>query len=357
MRHRDCEVHITCDGRTLDEYNVEVEGNVVECYVASEAGKTFKIKCSNHSLEHVSVLTAVDGQQFPRPEAMSGGRLNRTLRCEDGRVDGTRTLLFAEIPITDDENAPREIPDGKRPGTIEVKITRSRLKRKTSWAPSRKTKAQPENIETLHETTKKSGMHCVSFGKTILCCKPTNTKYVTRIDRWSAPYVTFKFHYRPHAILKARGIIEIIELNGLDGTAPGDGVFAVQEDPLTPTTLPGVVDVSLRPKRRDGSQAQADMPRKRLRRDSNPQAAEPPTEDRLSTTDAEDAKPLVVKGEVDDGVEDVDALEAQIRALRQRVDRANTMKAHGGQSRVVKREVSPIRLGGFNGGVIDLTDD
>ena len=39
MRHKDCEVFLKCDGRVLDEYDTEMNGDCMSCYVASEAGK------------------------------------------------------------------------------------------------------------------------------------------------------------------------------------------------------------------------------------------------------------------------------------------------------------------------------
>ena len=50
-------------------------------------------------------------------------------------------------------------------------------------------------------------------------------------------------------------------------------------------------------------------------------------------------------------------LQAQLLAIRQRIDRAKALQTGGSASRVMKREVSPIRVGRFHGGIIDLTDD
>lgn len=66
-----------------------------------------------------------------------------------------------------------------------------------------------------------------------------------------------------------------------------------------------------------------------------------------------DVKLSLSKREDDDSVEPEDSaddIEAQIQALRQRLHRAK-MKEAG-----LKRESSPIRVGGFDGCMIDLTD-
>ncbi|KAH9933752.1 uncharacterized protein B0H18DRAFT_981869 [Fomitopsis serialis] len=331
MRHRDCEV--------LDEHNVHIEGNVVDCYVASDSGKVFEVLCNNHSSEHISVWTAVDGQQFPRAMAMKAGNMDRKMTCEDGK-NGTRSLMFSNIPITDDDDAAREMSCGSELGTIQVKIVRSIFKKKTSWTAPTVAKAQ--NLEPIHETAKKGGLHCVSFGATMPVKKPRNKLLrVSRIDDWQAPYITFNFRYRPRAILQAHGIIESLPLdqprvdpydNALAGGAPSPAR-------LTPSP--------------------PDVPQKRPRQDAGPSfvIAGSPAEDALLGGDQEDEKLPLFKDEEDESADDADAIEAQIQALRQRLDRTKSRKTRRSQSRFVKRETSPIRVGGFNGGVIDLTDD
>ena len=39
MRHKDCEVFLKCDGRVLEEYATDIDGDHISCYVASEAEK------------------------------------------------------------------------------------------------------------------------------------------------------------------------------------------------------------------------------------------------------------------------------------------------------------------------------
>lgn len=39
MRHKDCEVFLKCDGRVLEEYATDIDGDRISCYVASEAEK------------------------------------------------------------------------------------------------------------------------------------------------------------------------------------------------------------------------------------------------------------------------------------------------------------------------------
>lgn len=73
--------------------------------------------------------------------------------------------------------------------------------------------------------------------------------------------------------------------------------------------------------------------------------------------EAEDIKPRALKGEDEVDAEDLDALKAQMRAIRRKINKAQTRKSRRGQSSGVKREPSPIEVGDFGGGVIDLTED
>jgi len=43
MRHRNLEVLIECDGRVLEEYNVQVKESIYECYIASEPDKVRRL--------------------------------------------------------------------------------------------------------------------------------------------------------------------------------------------------------------------------------------------------------------------------------------------------------------------------
>ncbi|KAH9933757.1 uncharacterized protein B0H18DRAFT_981894 [Fomitopsis serialis] len=349
MRHRDCEILITCDGKALDEYNVEAEDNVIECYVASESGQTFEIKCSNHSSAFLVMRTAVDGRPFPRPKSTNAGDTNVTLRCEHG-VDKSERLMFERLCITDDDAAAKVLSHGDHLGLIEVCVARAIRKEDRPWKASSIT---ARNIGPIHETAKKGGMHCVSFGDTQPYPIRKTIVDVTYIDKWTAPYITFKFRYRPHAILQAQGIVEAIQ----PPRSGPSGSSSRARDTPSPAPPQAASSVSRRERQDDASQSEP--PRKRLRRDGTSSSSESGSrmEDLLRADDTEDAKPLRTKGEDDDGAESLNALEAQMEALRQKIDRARAQNGQGSQFRVVKREPSPILVGHFNGGIIDLTED
>lgn len=62
MKYLDCETHVTCDGQALDEYDVQVEGNVIECYVASESGKVCGICIDQLGYACIQLSTGIRDQ-------------------------------------------------------------------------------------------------------------------------------------------------------------------------------------------------------------------------------------------------------------------------------------------------------
>jgi len=332
MRHRDCEIFITCDGKALEEYNVQVEGNVAECYIASESDKIFEIKCSNHSSTYFSVQTTVDGRQFPRRWSVKAGSKNDTLECEDG--DGFKPSLFSRICVTDDDNAPRQLSYADSLGLIEIRVVRAAIEKVVPWQPP--SASGPKDIGPIHETIKKGGMHCVSFGA-IQPYKNTPELVVSSyIDLWTAPYIIFKIRYKPLAILHAQGIVE----PAVDQSRRA-GPSRTRNSPVVPNTSSPEREAANGARRRNARDdaSDSDRPRKRVRKDGT------------------SSSPSSPKGEGDDGNEDLDELQAQMRAIRRKINRAQARKSRRSQSIAVKRESSPIEVGAFHGDVIDLTED
>ncbi|TFY57659.1 hypothetical protein EVJ58_g6894 [Rhodofomes roseus] len=73
---------------------------------------------------------------------------------------------------------------------------------------------------------------------------------------------------------------------------------------------------------------------------------------------AEEVKPLVLKDEdEDDEAAEFNILRTQMRSLQEQLDRMEKRRTQARRLNNVKREPSPVRVGAFNGGVIDLTDD
>ncbi|KAI0732732.1 hypothetical protein C8Q72DRAFT_942747 [Fomitopsis betulina] len=314
--------------------------SLVASQESSEQRKVFEIVCNNYSDLNFSVYSAVDGRRFPRGSCIRALTC-RQIRVEDG-IDGFKPLLFSSIAITvgssDDEEVARVLACEGQLGGIQLLVLRSELGEQLEWSPSPVKETQ--NFGVMHETVKKVGMHCVSFGATVSTSKRPLVM-TTDIDTRSAPYITFTFRYRPRDMPltpSAQGEI--------DASPTPDR--RLSENPSSPE-----LRETQSPARGEGIEAgclrkQPDDPPPQLARRNDAVKASPAAEF------GDDATPPVKD---EDDVEDVDALEAQLSAIRQRIDHARAKNAGRSRSRVVKRESSPICVGRFHGGIIDLTDD
>ncbi|EPS95264.1 hypothetical protein FOMPIDRAFT_92811 [Fomitopsis schrenkii] len=254
----------------------------------------------------------------------------------------------------DDEEAAKDLACEGQLGEIQTRIVRVEPGEPIEWTPS--TVNETQNFGVIHESVKKVGMHCVSFGATVPI--PRRKVYnVVYIDKVSSPYITFTFRYRPRAILQAEGIIEPDPIPDRQPTRSPRS----PTEPLPPreTRSPTARGESLEAehlREQPDEPSPSTRPKKRRRRGRpSSTSAESPDGDASPVAKPEDEATPSVKEE--DDVEDVDALEAQLSAIRQRIDRARANQTGRSGSRVIKRESSPIRVGRFHGGIIDLTDD
>ncbi|TFY64529.1 hypothetical protein EVJ58_g2560 [Rhodofomes roseus] len=260
----------------------------------------------------------VDNYEFSKKPIMTPKELSRSITCQVGR-NGIRPLMFSNISVTDDEDAAEEIPRVDDLGLIEIFVGRVKVLHEVPWSPP---VGEPHNLGPVHESLKKGGMHCVSFGPTVANPYRRGRAVETDgIDTWSAPYIIFKFKYRPLATLQA-GILQPIVVDPPRDDSPDK--LPRSERPCKRPWLDGVSSTII------------DL-----------------------TDDTEDIKPSVPKDEDedDDDMEDAAALEAQIQTLRQRLDRKRLRKARRGQSGAFKKEESPTQASRFNGEMIDLTEE
>lgn len=118
MRHRGCEVHIQCEDEQLEEHNIRVQNNVIECHIASTAGKVgdcsalcysaylcsfavrkaLRIMCSKQSNAALTLKISIDGQDFPT-NYTKRARKNDELVWKDD-AGNIRPLMFREIIVT-----------------------------------------------------------------------------------------------------------------------------------------------------------------------------------------------------------------------------------------------------------------
>ncbi|KAI9511501.1 hypothetical protein F5148DRAFT_327403 [Russula earlei] len=193
---------IICGGNELETYDVKQEGPCsMTAFVASEAGKHFKIMLNNHLLDSgLSIYLHIDGERVYQCH-LGAGQSGQILGIYK---DSTSVLpfKFQELELVDPdlENAP-VIPEM---GTIELRACRSRARATVEYLPS--------PIHGLHEgrvseRSKKAGWHHVSTADEVPIKGPMHTVIAEYIDPPNAPCASFKVFYRPRELLMAQGVI------------------------------------------------------------------------------------------------------------------------------------------------------
>ncbi|RPD66137.1 hypothetical protein L226DRAFT_530260 [Lentinus tigrinus ALCF2SS1-7] len=203
LRHRGYGAYISCDGAELEVYKTKVENDkVISCYIASEAGKEFKVHwVDSKPPSHLVVEIRMDGRRM--------GVLSHTKQSSKTSNGGFRIALdahcpyqFAPLTTTDDDTLPSAYSEEL--GTIEVRLRRVRDFIAVPFVPKAQSRPGPASI---HERNRKGAgpSHYVSLGKTKeVKAKSTILRPVLIDDK---PYVTFHFFYRPREYLEDKGII------------------------------------------------------------------------------------------------------------------------------------------------------
>lgn len=195
---------IVCDGNELEVYDVKQEGtSSLSAFIASEAGKQFKIKFSNN-LTHFdfAVHLHVDGRLVENLhfEAGSSGEFS-------GPYNSPRSILpykFQELQLVDPDL--EDAPVAPEMGIIELKAYRCKT-RSTAKSSSQFVHEDPHRGR-VSELSKKAGWHHVAHGDEIPAAKCPNNLIVDLLDpRKGPPYASIKVFYRPRELLRAQGII------------------------------------------------------------------------------------------------------------------------------------------------------
>jgi hypothetical protein len=193
---------IVCNGEELETYDVKQEGtSMLTAFVASEAGKQFKITFSNKSsICAASIFLHVDGRQVQamclRPGASGEFLGPYNTECS------ILPLKFQELQLVDPDL--EDAPFAPEMGTIELKAYRCQKQ-----GPSESSKYAYEDLHQgrVSERSKKAGWHHVATGDEIVAPRLT-TVLVDYLDPLTGPpHASVKIFYRPRELLRAQGII------------------------------------------------------------------------------------------------------------------------------------------------------
>ncbi|KAN0130160.1 hypothetical protein V8E53_012105 [Lactarius tabidus] len=197
-------VAIVCNDEELETYDVKQEGtSTLTAFVASEAGKQFKITYSNKlSIYAVAIFLHVDGRQVqamcPRPG--SSGEFLGPYKTECSILP----LKFQELQLVDPDL--EDAPFTPEMGTIELKAYRCQNVKQT---PSGSSKHAFEDLHLgrISERSKKAGWHHVGAGDETVARRQATVSVDYLDPPTGPPYASIKIFYRPRELLRAQGII------------------------------------------------------------------------------------------------------------------------------------------------------
>ncbi|VDB90627.1 unnamed protein product [Peniophora sp. CBMAI 1063] len=352
-------VHIESDGKELPQYQVKhVNGTTVRCYIPSEAGKCYRV-----------VATVVNPIYAPQDgfiaDLLAEGKLvtgeamdyKRTLIIHSVRVaqKAARNLAFAAIQTTDCEDSTADY-DISKAGVIEVQMFWAQAQRKTT-SPQIWT-ANTTDAATVNERSKIAGLNVTSLGESKAV--DTTEQWVFRNVR-TEPDAIFQFYHQPLAHLEAAGIIPKTR-------AP----LALKQQPQPERPLASQKRTA--PQKRPAPEAPTTTDNTKRRKVLKPIVKMEKIEDENT--------PIIESTREADGPGEIEALEAEIRAERFKIERmaaqealerkiaslarardrqdlarrSGTPGSNSSRHPSVKREIKPIVVP-LSGETVDLTLD
>jgi len=194
---------IEVEGKQLPEYLIQPSASGAQlirtCWIPSEAGKEFKILFKD-TLGDIDTCTriTVDGIHC------TGRIIRRTaatrIAVHDGETTSATTYkpyVFSNCQLTEDEDVIG--PATANLGEIVVDVDEVVVQGVSPWQHSRPATLPPLNV---HERAKKGIVHGTQLGKEVSLTESRVTASITIIRK----LLSFRFKYRPLAVLKADGI-------------------------------------------------------------------------------------------------------------------------------------------------------
>ncbi|KAF8271132.1 hypothetical protein EI94DRAFT_1827890 [Lactarius quietus] len=206
---------IVCEGRELEMYDVKQEGmSSLTAFIASEAGKEFKITFSNNLPNcEVVIFLLVDGRlvQSVCLQAWSSSEIF-------GPYTNAHSILpfkFQELQLFDPDL--EDAPAAPEMGTIELKAYRCQTQ--YFREPSKQLLYDDLHQGRVSERSKKAGWHHIATGNEIPIRYRPHEVEVNYLDSWAGPpYASVKIFYRPRELLRAQGIIPANDVRKQEST-------------------------------------------------------------------------------------------------------------------------------------------
>jgi len=195
---------IVVENNALEEFDETQNGDVCSCWVASQEGMNFQVRCKvEASHESFALLVYMDGafmdgvlfdkNSFERERFIRGCPIS---------ADAIRLFAFSKVSMTDDETIASPEQRLSNLGTIEMKIWRVSVLGSSDFVYKER---QISSNSVIHERSKKIGMHHVALRGTETSRKTqADVRYLDNI-----PFATSIFRYRPIEFLRAQGIVPL----------------------------------------------------------------------------------------------------------------------------------------------------
>ncbi|KAJ3843923.1 hypothetical protein F5878DRAFT_603367 [Lentinula raphanica] len=187
---------IEVEGSELPLFDVKVNGREVSCWIPSEAGKNFIVKCATGKRgSSICGDVYMDGKLFMGIAMPAGVPQTFTFSGVLTSATTQQPFVFTNLVLTDDDHYLNEASAGL--GDIKLVLSHVTL---GGWS-SQATYAKCNTISKIHEKSKKATGHKVDLGDE-QSIPHTSKLNATRHD----VIVNFVFKYRPLDMLRANGI-------------------------------------------------------------------------------------------------------------------------------------------------------
>jgi len=228
--HRDFSAWIVSEGKELEEFKPEVEGDdgrTMTCWVPSELGKKFEIhwKDINGGVATRGNVE-VDGNEVDNRiiSGVEGENISLEGYVSYGEI---RPFTFSKLQVTDDDSA--NFHTTPNLGAISLSISRVIVGESEDYDPP---PIEADAHDPVHERSKKGGSHIVAFAASEpyeeALCTWTTTPYSPEDEQ--APYVVFIFRYRPLDLLQANDIAPRPSPNCNTDPVEQDGIIKIEDD-------------------------------------------------------------------------------------------------------------------------------
>ncbi|KZP00697.1 hypothetical protein CALVIDRAFT_594888 [Calocera viscosa TUFC12733] len=277
---------IEVDGVKLDEYHVrrDSERGHVECWVASQEGKEFRVKWKCSYKEITRGCLKMDGRVVRR--VYGGGELFISYMNVDNSTSARLKFGAVSVAGHGSDDIEEQDPFTAEIGTLQLKVeTGIRLTEPESKKSDKSSTVTESNSQEkvneapVPDTAKKIGYHRLTAGETFDRRVPHDSrKSVFIADPHEMPWI-FTFYYRPKEILEAHNISATISPRFTSGSQPsGKSVLSklqAEEPPLEIDDTDEALDARLSVLRKEFADLEERLRQhqdKKLKRSASPAA-------------------------------------------------------------------------------------